>query len=119
LPIAFVAQHDRLPADLCGLEDPPTVAAQVSLAAADRQQVLVDRVGEATVRVRTQLPLTATPASYRDWAWHTLEVRLPPTVPAGGQVCTPTLRPRPDKVRVDLPWQVHTPPRRLSGTPVR
>jgi len=114
---AFVAQHDRLPADLCDLEDPPTVAAQVSLAAADRQQVLVDRVGEATVRVRTQLPLTATPASYRDWAWHTLEVRLPPTVPAGGRVCTPTLRPRPDKVRVDLPWQVpHTTPALVGHT---
>ncbi len=108
---AFVAQHDRLPADLCDLEDAPRVARQASLAAADRQQVLVDWVDEATVRVRTQLPLSAAPASYRDWAWRTLEVRVPPTVPAGAQVCTPTLRPQPDKVRVDLPWQVlHTQP---------
>jgi hypothetical protein len=33
---AFAAEYDRLPADLCDLEDPPTVARQVSLAAADR-----------------------------------------------------------------------------------
>jgi hypothetical protein len=114
---AFAAQHDRLPADLCDLEDPPTVARQVSLAAADRQQVLVERVDDTTVRVRTQLPLTAAPASYRDWAWHTLAVRLPPMVPAGVQVCTPTLRPRPDQVRVDLPWQVpHTKPALVGHT---
>ena len=114
---AFAAEHERLPADLCELEDPPTVARQVSLAAADRQQVLVDRVDDTTVRVRTQLPLTAAPASYRDWAWHTLEVRLAPTVAAGARVCTPTLRPRQDKVRVDLPWQVpHTTPALVGHT---
>ncbi|HET8681659.1 MAG TPA: transposase, partial [Micromonosporaceae bacterium] len=114
---AFAAKHDRLPADLCELEDPPAVARQVSLAATDRQQVLLDRVDESTVRVRTQLPLTAAPASYRDWAWHTLQVRLPPTVPAGAAVCTPTLRPRKDKVRVDLPWQIpHTTPALVGHT---
>jgi hypothetical protein len=38
-------------------------------------------------------------------------VTVPPTVPAAGKVCTPTLRPRAGKVRVDLPWQIpHTPP---------
>jgi hypothetical protein len=113
----FAAEHDRLPVDLCDLEDPPTVARQVSLAAADRQQVLVDRVDDTTVRVRTQLPLTAAPASYRDWAWHTLVVSLPPTVPAGARVCTPTLRPRQDKIRIDLPWQVpHTEPALVGHT---
>lgn len=87
---AFAAEHGRLPVDLGDLEDPPRVARQVSLAAADRQQVLVDRVDESTVRVWTQLPLTPAPASYRGWAWHTLEVRVPPMLPAGAQVCTPT-----------------------------
>ena len=114
---AFAGGHGRLPVDLCELENPPRVARQVSLAAADRQQVLLERVDESTVRVRTQLPLTAAPGSYRDWAWHTLEVRVPPRVPADARVCTPTLRPRQDKVRVDLPWQVpHTAPALVGHT---
>jgi transposase len=109
--VAFVTEHGRVPADLCELEQPPTVARQVSLAAADRQQVVVERVDNTTVRVWTQLPLCMAPASYRDWMWHALDVVLPPTVPAGVKVCTPTLRPRLGKVRVDVPWQIpHTPP---------
>jgi hypothetical protein len=107
----YVAEPGRLPADLCELEQPPTVARQVSLAAADRQQVIVDRVDDTTVRVWTQLPTCPAPGSYRDWEWHTLDVTVPPTVPDGAAVCTPTLRPRADKIRVDLPWQIpHTPP---------
>jgi hypothetical protein len=107
----FVTEHGRLPVDLCELEQPPTVARQASLAAADRQQVVVDRIDDTMVRVWTQLPTCPAPASYRDWVWHSLDVALPPTVPAAVKVCTPTLRPRTDKVRVDLPWQIpHTPP---------
>ena len=87
------------------------MAAQVGLAAADRQHVVVTRVDEATVRVWTQLPTCPAPASHRDWGWHTLDVALPPTVPAAAAVCSPTLRPGRDRVRVDLPWRVpHTPP---------
>ncbi|MER7894414.1 hypothetical protein ABTX15_31880, partial [Micromonospora sp. NPDC094482] len=108
---AYVGVHGRLPADVCELEGPPVVARQVSLAAADRQQVVVDRGDERRVRVWSQLPVCASPASYRDWVWHAVEVVLPPTVPAGVKVCSPTLRPRDGKVRVDLPWQTpHTPP---------
>jgi hypothetical protein len=71
----YVGEHGRLPADLCELELAPTVARQVSLAAADRQQVVVDRVDESTVRVWTQLPVRPVPASYRDWVWHAFDVR--------------------------------------------
>ena len=112
---AFLHRCGRLPTDLCEVEGPPWVAARVSLAAADRQHVVVQRVDEATVRVWTQLPTCPAPSSYRDWAWHALHVTLPRTVPAAATVCSPTLRPDRDRVRVDLPWRVpHTPPP-LSG----
>ncbi|WP_346125658.1 zinc ribbon domain-containing protein, partial [Micromonospora coerulea] len=111
----YIAVHGRLPADLCELEGQPAVARQVSLAAADRQQVVVDRVDDSVVRVWSQLPTCPAPASYRDWVWHAFDVVLPAIVPAGVKVCTPTLRPGDGKVRVDLPWQTpHTPPR-LDG----
>ncbi|PWR09080.1 hypothetical protein DKT69_31810, partial [Micromonospora sicca] len=111
----YVHGHGRLPADLCELEGQPAVARQVSLAAADRQQVAVDRVDDSMVRVWSQLPMCPAPASYRDWVWHAFDVVLPAVVPAGVKVCTPTLRPGDGKVRVDLPWQTpHTPPR-LDG----
>ncbi|WP_203921438.1 zinc ribbon domain-containing protein [Rugosimonospora africana] len=108
---AWVARNGRLPIGLCELESAPGVARQVSLAAADRQQVRVERLDEATVRVWVQLPVCPAPSGYRDWAWHALTVRLPRTVPVTATVCTPTLRPGDGKVRVDLPWQIpHTPP---------
>ncbi|PWR13797.1 transposase [Micromonospora sicca] len=107
----YMDMHGRLPADLCELEGQPAVARQVSLAAADRQQVVVDRVDDRVVRLWSQLPVCAAPASYRDWVWHAVDVVLPAPVPAGVKVCTPTLRPGDGKVRVDLPWQTpHTPP---------
>jgi hypothetical protein len=108
---AFLNREGRLPTHLCELEDAPAVPGQVSLAAADRQQVVVARVDDATVRVWTKLPSCPSPASYRDWMWHTLDVALPPTVPASAGVCSPTLRSDRDRVRVDLPWRMpHTPP---------
>jgi hypothetical protein len=108
---AFVTGHGRLPADLCELERPPTVARQVSLAAADRQQVAVDRVDEATVRVWTQLPVCPAPGSYRDWAWHALDATVPLTVPAGVTGRThketqPVLQ-MPHTVSTTSPWQPH------------
>ncbi|MBM0224432.1 transposase [Micromonospora sp. ATA51] len=108
---AYLGRHGRLPVDLCELEGPPVVARQVSLAAADRQQVVVDRVDDRIVRVWSQLPMCAAPASYRDWVWHAFDLVLPAPVPARVKVCSPTLRPRDGKVRVDLPWQTpRTPP---------
>jgi hypothetical protein len=112
---AFLNRQGRLPAGLCELEEPPRVAAQVSLAAADRQHVVVRRVDATRVRVWTQLPTCPAPVSYRDWAWHALDVALPPTVPAAAAVCSPTLRPDRDRVRVDLPWRVPNAPPRLVG----
>ncbi|RLQ03134.1 transposase, partial [Micromonospora sp. CV4] len=112
---AYVGAHGRLPAGLCEVEGPPTVARQVSLAAADRQQVVVDPADGRTVRVWSQLPTCAAPASYRDWAWHAFDVVLPPTVPGGVKVCTPTLRPHDGKVRVDLPWQTPHAPGPVQG----
>ena len=107
---AYVGVHGRLPGGLCELEGPPVVARQVSLAAADRQQVVVDRVDDRMIRVWSQLPTCAAPVSYRDWLWHAFDVALPASVPAGVKVCSPTLRPRDGRVRVDLPWQTpHTP----------
>ena len=112
---AYIGVYGRLPADLCELEDPPPVARQVSLAAADRQQVARRPGRRSIVRVWTQLPMCAAPASYRDWVLAHLRGGAAADVPAGAKVCTPTLRPSDGKVRVDLPWQTpHTPPR-LDG----
>ena len=81
-------------------------AAQVVLAAADKQFVTLERSGDHAVVLHVQLPLCERPASRRDWAWHTLAVRLPPNVPADARVCVPTLRVTKDAVRVDLPFTV-------------
>ncbi|MBM0238350.1 transposase [Micromonospora sp. ATA32] len=111
----YVDVRGRLPADLCELEGQPAVARQVSLAAADRQQVVVERVDGCMVRVWSQLPVCAAPASYRDWVWHAFDLVLPAIVPAGVKVCSPTLRPHDGKVRVDLPWQTPHSPAPVDG----
>ena len=82
-----------LPAGLCELEEPPEIAAQVLLAAMDRQQVTLQRVDAAPARLRVKLPLRAAPASGRDWAWHVIDLRLPATVGPEAVLHTPTLRP--------------------------
>ncbi|MFE3448933.1 hypothetical protein ACFXJ8_08330 [Nonomuraea sp. NPDC059194] len=102
---AYRDEHGALPADLTDLEQPPNVAAQIVLAAADRQLVTLERTGDHSALLRVRLPLVETPASGREWAWHVLHVALPPTVPAQAALCTPTLRVRNGRVRVDLPFQ--------------
>jgi hypothetical protein len=57
----FVAEHGQLPAGLCVLEGPPQMAPVVLLAAMDRQQVTLQRVDEASARLRVKLPLRAAP----------------------------------------------------------
>ncbi|MEU4228954.1 transposase [Nonomuraea sp. NPDC026600] len=102
---AYLDEHGVLPADLIELEEPPNVAAQVVLAAADRQLVTLERIGNRSARLRVRLPLVEIPASSRDWAWHVLPVALPPTVPPEAALCTPTLRVAKGRVRVDLSFQ--------------
>jgi hypothetical protein len=100
------ARDGMLPTGLTGAEDPPKSAFQTVLAAADKQLVTVERVAEHDMVLHVQLPLCERPASRRDWAWHALPVRVPPTVPADARVCTPTLRVAAGRVRVDLPFTV-------------
>ncbi|MFI7635399.1 zinc ribbon domain-containing protein [Nonomuraea sp. NPDC049400] len=102
---AYRDEHDAFPADLTDLEEPPKVAAQIVLAAADRQLITLERTGPRGARLRVRLPLTEAPASRRGWAWHVLPLTLPPTVPADAMLCTPTLRAKHGRVRVDLPFQ--------------
>jgi Putative transposase DNA-binding domain len=102
---AFTTEHGRLPSGFTELEAPPQVAGQVLLAAADRQLVRLERASASQARLWVQLPTTPAPESYADWVWHDITVTLPPTVPATATLCTPTLRVRDGKVRVDLPFQ--------------
>ncbi|GAA3447877.1 zinc ribbon domain-containing protein [Planomonospora venezuelensis] len=92
-----------LPGDLVEVEDPPQVAAQALLAAADRQLTTLERTGEQSAVLRVQLPLVAAPASRRDWAWHALPFTLPPIIAAEAVLCAPTLRSAAHRVRLDLP----------------
>jgi Putative transposase DNA-binding domain len=104
---AYLHAHDGVfPADLPGLEAAPAVAAQVLLAAADRQLVTIARDGDGRAVLRVQPPLVERPASRAGWAWHVLPVALPPTVPADARLCAPTLRLARHRVRVDLPHRV-------------
>ncbi|MER5183853.1 transposase [Streptomyces sp. NPDC002896] len=113
---AYMREHGRLPVGLCELEGPPEVAAQVLLAAMDRQQVTLQRVDGTTARLRVKLPLCAAPASGREWAWHVLDLRLPGTVGPDAVLHTPTLRPtRAGRIAVDLPHTRPAPATNASG----
>ncbi len=103
---AYRDANGVFPADLIELEEPPNVAAQVVLAAADRQLLTLERTGNRSTRLRLRLPLVESPASSRDWAWHVLPVALPPTVPPEAALCAPTVRVAKGRVRVDLPFKV-------------
>ncbi|MFZ3499998.1 zinc ribbon domain-containing protein [Streptomyces sp. 5.8] len=112
----YLREHGLLPAGLCELEDPPEVAALVLLAAMDCQQVTLVRVDGTTARLRVKLPLCATPASGRQWAWHVIDIRLPGTVEADAVLHTPTLRPtRSGRIAVDLPHSRPVPATKASG----
>jgi hypothetical protein len=103
-PADLTDQADQLrQVDVVEVEGPPLVAAQVLLAAADRQLVTLKR-GGTDARLRVQLPLSARPATRRDWAWHTLPVPLPAHLPADASLRSPTLRVVDGRVRVDLPF---------------
>ncbi|MEV4106085.1 transposase [Nonomuraea sp. NPDC049695] len=104
--LTYRDEHDAFPADLTDLEEPPNVAAQIVLAAADRQLATLERTGPRSARLRVRLPLNESPASRRDWAWHVLPITLPPTVPPQATLCTPTLRVKNGRVRLDLPFQI-------------
>ncbi|WP_433510965.1 zinc ribbon domain-containing protein [Nonomuraea sp. CA-143628] len=103
---AYLDAHEVFPADLTELEDPPKVATQVVLAAADRQLLTLERTGERGALLRVRLPLVEFPASARDWAWHVLPLALPPTVAPEAKLCAPTVRVSKGRVRVDLPFQI-------------
>ncbi|NGO46657.1 zinc ribbon domain-containing protein, partial [Streptomyces ureilyticus] len=113
---AYVAEHGKLPAGLCELEEPPQIAGQVLLAAMDRQQVTLERVDAATARLRVKLPLRAAPGSGRDWAWHVIDLRLPGTIAPEAVLHTPTLRPtRSGRIAVDLPHSTPVAPIPAAG----
>lgn len=113
---AYVVEHGQLPAGLCALEGPPQVAPLVLLAAMDRQQVTLQRVDAVTARLRVRLPLSAAPASGREWAWHVIDVRLPGTIAPDAVLHTPTLRPtRTGRIAVDLPHSRPAPATKATG----
>ncbi|MBT2227551.1 zinc ribbon domain-containing protein [Nonomuraea sp. NEAU-A123] len=103
---AYRDEHGVFPAGLTELEGPPKVAAQVVLAAADRQLLTLQRAGSRSARLRVRLPLVESPASAREWAWHLLPVALPPTVPPEAALCAPTVRVAKGRVCVDLPFRI-------------
>ncbi|MEV1239065.1 hypothetical protein [Nonomuraea sp. NPDC049750] len=103
---AYLDAHAVFPADLTELEEPPKVAAQVVLAAADRQLLTLQRTGERDARLRVKLPLAESPTCRGDWAWHVLPLALPSTVAPEAALCTPTVRVSKGRVRIDLPFQI-------------
>jgi hypothetical protein len=112
---ARLARHGHLPVDVTEVEGPPVVAAVALLAAADRQLVTLERTSDITAVLRVQLPLTAAPASRRDWAVHSIPINLPPTVPAAATLCTPSLRVVGHRVLVDLPFTTDIPATSATG----
>ncbi|WP_371778392.1 hypothetical protein [Streptosporangium subroseum] len=131
---AHLAEHKELPADVTEVEGSPAVAAQVLLAAADKQLVALTRNtttdatasggapavagdesgtavpgGPDTAVLRVKLPLVAAPASRADWAWHVIAFTVPPHVPEHAAWCAPTLRVAAHRLRVDLPFTVSIP----------
>ncbi|GGP10060.1 hypothetical protein GCM10012278_48200 [Nonomuraea glycinis] len=113
---AIIDGGGAFPLGIIEAEDAPFNAAQILLAAADKQLVTVTRTGERTVELRVQLPSVERPASRRDWAWHVLPVNLPRNVPGDVvKICVPSLRVKDGRVRVDLPFEVEVPFAPASG----
>ncbi|TMR87912.1 zinc ribbon domain-containing protein, partial [Nonomuraea basaltis] len=118
---AVLQREGALPGDITQVEEPPRVATQAVLAAADRQLVTLtwaagtgdtSRTGAV---LRVQLPLNASPASRKDWAWHAIAFTLPPTVPEQARLCTPTVRIADGRVRIDVPFQTPIPSAPATG----
>ncbi|MDP4503327.1 zinc ribbon domain-containing protein [Nonomuraea turcica] len=131
---AVLARTGVLPGDITEVEEPPRVAAQAVLAAADKQLVTLTRAtvtggtgptggagggarggGGGGAVLRVQLPLKAAPTSRKDWAWHAIAFTLPPTVPGEAKLCTPTVRVAGGTVRVDVPFQTPVPAAPATG----
>jgi hypothetical protein len=114
----YLAAQGVLPEDLPDLEAPPKNAGGALLAAADKQLVTVERVGDDGAVLRVQLPVKAAPSTRWDWVWHLIPLTLPPNVPATAdalKICTPTLRVAGHRLRVDLPFQVELPSTSPTG----
>ncbi|WP_433179626.1 zinc ribbon domain-containing protein [Actinoallomurus sp. CA-150999] len=114
---AFVARHGRFPVDVFELENPPSAARMLVLAAVDRQQATLDRADDDPARVllRVQLPVRPDPRSYADWSWVACSVTLPPTVSPDAVLHLPTLRPQGQKVRADLAFSHPVPKAERKG----
>ncbi|MGW0391971.1 zinc ribbon domain-containing protein [Streptomyces sp. NPDC003042] len=103
---AYARKHDRMPADLFEMESAPRAARLLLLSACDGQQATIERhetePGRALLRL--QLPTRPGPRSYKDWAWVSCPISLPPTIPAGAVLHLPTLRPHQGRVRAELAY---------------
>lgn len=102
--VSYLEENGKLPAGICDLEPVASFGPVLALAAADRQMVRLERVGERKAVLTVQLPLVAHPASVKDWSWVSLPLDLPPNVTPGSTLKTPTLRLVTGRVRADLPW---------------
>ena len=111
---SFLAELGQLPKSICNLGAPPTVAREVLLGAADRQQVCLTRRGNIAV-LKVLLPTTPTPRAYGGWSWVAFATHIPANVPANAELCSPTLRSFNDRARVDLPRRLTTPVAQLKG----
>jgi hypothetical protein len=113
----YLRCHGRLPAGVTELEAPPRVPAILILAAADRQQAVLER-HEAHPRralLRLQLPVRPDPRGYSDWTWVAVPLLLPPTVPAAATLHLPTLRPSGGRVMADVAFTQQVPQARRTG----
>ncbi|MFU8850637.1 zinc ribbon domain-containing protein [Micromonospora sp. SL1-18] len=116
----FLNANGRLPVDVFELEDVPTVARMLLLAACDRQQATIERsdIDPTRALLRLQLPTCADPRAYGDWTWVACPISLPPTVPASAVLHLPTLRVTGGKVHVDMAYSHPVPAARRTGHPV-
>ena len=117
----FVKTEKRLPKDIFELEEPPNVANEVILAAADKQLVELNRVGPDKAEIILKLPLVARPIKRKDWERVTIAFTIGAHVPLNAPLHTPTLRTVTNLsgkhlLHLDLPFTIITPyPLALTG----
>ena len=113
----YLEEHGRLPADVTELEAPPRVPAVLILAAAGRQERVLERHESDPRRalLRLQLPVRPDPRSYRDWSWVAVPLALPPTVPAAAALHLPALRVAGGRVMADVAFTQQVPRTRRTG----